>query len=187
MGKEHIAAVACCLVAHSSCSCIPAKQRQSSFPMCRLQQRQSLHVQTATLMGTVVVLALFGHTVPHLVCHQCIFIQAEVRTLERVSERIKDGIRDIDGRVSHISQTATRIGDRLQVRYCLPATSAGDSAAKWPVAHLHQGAAACWWQCCWVPYAGSRRLHSADLSVAMPAHVHASCKAVRNFCACVSA
>lgn len=41
--------------------------------------------------------------------------QAEVRTLERVSERIKGSIRDIDSRVTRISQTATRIGDRLQV------------------------------------------------------------------------
>jgi hypothetical protein len=35
--------------------------------------------------------------------------------LERVSERIKDGIRDIDARATRISQTATRVGDRLQV------------------------------------------------------------------------
>lgn len=42
-------------------------------------------------------------------------MQAEVRTLERVSERIKDGIRDIDARATRISQTATRVGDRLQV------------------------------------------------------------------------
>ncbi|WIA33366.1 hypothetical protein OEZ86_006503 [Tetradesmus obliquus] len=40
--------------------------------------------------------------------------KAEVRTLERVSERIKDGIRDIDARATRISQTATRVGDRLQ-------------------------------------------------------------------------
>eukprot|EP00775_Hariotina_reticulata_P013513 gene13513-13638_t len=40
--------------------------------------------------------------------------KAEVKVLERVGERIKCGIRDIDSRVSHISQTATRIGDRLQ-------------------------------------------------------------------------
>eukprot|EP00878_Enallax_costatus_P010221 GHUV01010669.1.p1 GENE.GHUV01010669.1~~GHUV01010669.1.p1 ORF type:complete len:200 (+),score=45.51 GHUV01010669.1:647-1246(+) len=40
--------------------------------------------------------------------------KAEVYTLERVSERIKDGIRDIDSRVTRISQTATRVGDRLQ-------------------------------------------------------------------------
>lgn len=43
-------------------------------------------------------------------------LQAEVRTLEKLSERLKDGTRDIDSRVAHISQTATRIGDRLQVR-----------------------------------------------------------------------
>lgn len=30
-------------------------------------------------------------------------------------ERIKTGVRDIDARVSKVSQTATRIGDRLQV------------------------------------------------------------------------
>jgi hypothetical protein len=47
--------------------------------------------------------------------HIC--LQAEVRTLERVSERIKGSIRDIDSRVTRISQTATRIGDRLQVRW----------------------------------------------------------------------
>jgi hypothetical protein len=46
-------------------------------------------------------------------------LQAEVRTLERVSERIKDGIRDIDARATRISQTATRVGDRLQVRIAL--------------------------------------------------------------------
>ncbi|KAF8067429.1 SEC10a [Scenedesmus sp. PABB004] len=40
--------------------------------------------------------------------------KAEVRTLERLAERIKAGIRDIDGRVSAVSQTATRVGDRLQ-------------------------------------------------------------------------
>lgn len=40
--------------------------------------------------------------------------KAEVRTLEKLSERLKDGTRDIDSRVAHISQTATRIGDRLQ-------------------------------------------------------------------------
>lgn len=43
--------------------------------------------------------------------------QAEVYTLERVSDRIKEGIRDIDSRVTRISQTATRVGDRLQVGY----------------------------------------------------------------------
>jgi hypothetical protein len=31
-------------------------------------------------------------------------------------ERIKGGVRDIDARVSKLSQTATRIGDRLQAR-----------------------------------------------------------------------
>ena len=36
--------------------------------------------------------------------------------LERCVERIKAGVRDIDARVSRVSQTATRIGDRLQVR-----------------------------------------------------------------------
>lgn len=41
--------------------------------------------------------------------------QAEVRTLERVSDRIKDCVRDLDARATHISQTATRVGDRLQV------------------------------------------------------------------------
>lgn len=41
--------------------------------------------------------------------------QAEVRALERGLDRIKDCIRDIDYRVSRVSQTATRIGDRLQV------------------------------------------------------------------------
>jgi hypothetical protein len=49
----------------------------------------------------------------HPLMHLC--MQAEVRTLERVSERIKDGIRDIDARATRISQTATRVGDRLQV------------------------------------------------------------------------
>lgn len=37
-----------------------------------------------------------------------------MRALERGSEHIKDGVRDIDSRVSKLSQTATRIGDRLQ-------------------------------------------------------------------------
>jgi hypothetical protein len=41
-----------------------------------------------------------------------------VRALERSSEGIKDGIRVVDSKVSRISQTATRIGDRLQVRGC---------------------------------------------------------------------
>eukprot|EP00877_Chromochloris_zofingiensis_P003097 jgi/Chrzof1/12789/Cz07g07190.t1 len=40
--------------------------------------------------------------------------KAEVRALERGLDRIKDCIRDIDYRVSRVSQTATRIGDRLQ-------------------------------------------------------------------------
>lgn len=42
--------------------------------------------------------------------------QADVAGLERCVERIKSGVRDIDARVSKVSQTATRIGDRLQVR-----------------------------------------------------------------------
>jgi hypothetical protein len=37
-----------------------------------------------------------------------------VRALERGAERIKGGVRDIDARVGKLSQTATRIGDRLQ-------------------------------------------------------------------------
>jgi hypothetical protein len=40
--------------------------------------------------------------------------QADVAGLERCVERIKAGVRDIDTRVGRVSQTATRIGDRLQ-------------------------------------------------------------------------
>jgi hypothetical protein len=47
-----------------------------------------------------------------------------VAALERCVERIKAGVRDIDARVSRVSQTATRIGDRLQVRTQI--LSAGD-------------------------------------------------------------
>jgi hypothetical protein len=49
-------------------------------------------------------------------CNKCLCAQAEVRALERTSEGIKDGIRAVDSKVSRINQTATRIGDRLQVR-----------------------------------------------------------------------
>eukprot|EP00879_Flechtneria_rotunda_P021220 GHRR01022353.1.p1 GENE.GHRR01022353.1~~GHRR01022353.1.p1 ORF type:complete len:769 (+),score=323.78 GHRR01022353.1:155-2461(+) len=45
--------------------------------------------------------------------------KAEVRTLERVTDRIKEGTRDIDARLSHVNQTATRIGDRLQTAEAL--------------------------------------------------------------------
>ncbi|KAI8464865.1 MAG: exocyst complex component Sec10-domain-containing protein [Monoraphidium minutum] len=40
--------------------------------------------------------------------------RADVSGLERCLERIKAGVRDVDARVSRVSQTATRIGDRLQ-------------------------------------------------------------------------
>ncbi|GBF98327.1 hypothetical protein Rsub_10990, partial [Raphidocelis subcapitata] len=40
--------------------------------------------------------------------------RADVAGLERCVERIKAGVRDIDARASRVSQTATRIGDRLQ-------------------------------------------------------------------------
>lgn len=60
-----------------------------------------------------------------------------MRTLEKLSERLKDGTRDIDSRVAHISQTATRIGDRLQVR---PAAGTGQTCnnsrlARGPAVH----------------------------------------------------
>lgn len=68
-------------------------------------QRQPVHTRTATQQfPTPTSLLRF-------------LLQAEVRTLERVSERMKDGIRDIDARTTRISQTATRVGDRLQVSW----------------------------------------------------------------------
>lgn len=81
-----------------------------------MQQRHTInahqHARLHTLTGHMHVLCcwLMLLPLPRGVC-----VQADVRTLERVGERIKDGIRDIDSRVSRISQTATRIGDRLQV------------------------------------------------------------------------
>ncbi len=39
--------------------------------------------------------------------------QAEVRSLEKSLERVKASIRDVDTRVGRVSQTATRVGDRL--------------------------------------------------------------------------
>jgi hypothetical protein len=47
-------------------------------------------------------------------------------------ERIKSGVRDIDARVSKVSQTATRIGDRLQARAA--GWRGGGVAAGWVVA-----------------------------------------------------
>jgi len=55
--------------------------------------------------------------------------RADVAGLERCVERIKAGVRDIDARMSKVSQTATRIGDRLQVRACGCAQGRGGSWA----------------------------------------------------------
>lgn len=59
----------------------------------------------------------------HSICCLRPVFQAEVYTVDHVSERVKEGIRDIDSRVTRISQTATRIGDRLQVGYYAVAIS----------------------------------------------------------------
>lgn len=51
-----------------------------------------------------------SHSVLHLVSEQ-----AEVTELEAVVEEVQEQFQSLDQQMSHASQTATKIGDRLQV------------------------------------------------------------------------
>lgn len=42
-------------------------------------------------------------------------VQDEIEAIERNSEEMREAFKDLEGRMSKVSQTATRIGDRLQV------------------------------------------------------------------------
>ena len=52
-------------------------------------------------------------TSPHCIYH--IVLQAEVTELEAVVEEVHNQFQSLDQQMSHASQTATKIGDRLQV------------------------------------------------------------------------
>ena len=48
----------------------------------------------------------------------CLYLQAEMTELEAVVEEVQEGFQALDQQMSRAGQTATKIGDRLQVHTC---------------------------------------------------------------------